>query len=145
MDAGRLDRAGLGAPWLAESDVALLVVRPSLAGVTAAHRFAAAWPLPGVPLHVLVVDAPSPYRAREVAAAVGAELLGVIPFDPVGARVHCEGAAPARGFERGEYARGMGRVAGDVGALAISRADLHVPAVAGHESWTGTQAAGVRA
>ena len=71
----------------------------------AAHRFAAAWPWAGVPLHLLVVDAPSPYRAGEVADAVGVPLVGVLAFDSAGARVHSEGANPGRGFERSEYAR----------------------------------------
>ena len=38
------------------------------------------------------------------------------------------GANPARGFERSEYARTVRRVASDVGALAVARADLHLPA-----------------
>jgi MinD-like ATPase involved in chromosome partitioning or flagellar assembly len=127
VDAGRVDRSGLGAAWLADSDLAVLVVRPSLAAVTSAHRLAEAWPLTGVPLHLLVVDAPSPYRAAEVARAVDAPLLGVVAFDSPSARVHCEGADPGRGFERSEYARTVRRVAVDVGALAIARAEEHLP------------------
>ena len=128
VDAGRADRAALGAAWLADSDIALLLVRPSLAAVMAAHRFAADWPFSGVPLHVLVVTAESPYGPAEVGQAVGAPLLGVLAFDPVSARVHSEGANPARGFERSEYVRSLRRVASDVGALAVARADLHLPA-----------------
>ena len=128
VDAGRVDRAALGATWLADSDLTVLLVRPSLAAVMAAHRFAADWPLAGVPLHLVVVDAESPYGPAEVGKAVGAPLLGVLAFDPVSARVHSEGANPARGFERSEYARTVRRVASDVGALAIARADLHLPA-----------------
>jgi hypothetical protein len=129
VDAGRVDRGGLGAAWLADSDLAVLLVRPSLAAVMAAHRFAAAWPLPGVPLHLVVVEADSPYRAAEVGDAVGVPLLGVIAFDPAGARVHSDGANPGRGFERSEYARTVRRTAGDLGALAGARADMHLPAV----------------
>lgn len=128
VDAGRVDRAALGSVWLADSDLAVLLVRPSLAGVMAAHRFAAAWPWAGVPLHLLVVDADSPYRAAEVADAVGVPLIGVLAFDATCARVHCEGANPGPGFERSQYARSARRVAGDVGALAIARADRHLPA-----------------
>ena len=128
VDAGRVDRAGLGATWLADSDLTVLLVRPSLAAVMAAHRFAADWPLAGVPLHLVVVDAESPYGPAEVGKAVGAPLLGVLAFDPVSARVHSEGANPARGFERSEYARTVRRAASDVGALAVARADLHLPA-----------------
>ncbi|HYN57048.1 MAG TPA: hypothetical protein VES03_07605 [Motilibacterales bacterium] len=127
VDAGRLDRAGLGSAWLAASDLGVLLVRPSLAAVMAAHRFAAAWPWAGVPLHLLVVDAESPYRPTEVAEAVDVPLIGVLAFDPASARVHSEGASPGRGFERSEYARCVRRVAGDLGALAIARADRHLP------------------
>ncbi len=128
VDAGRVDRAALGAAWLADSDLAVLVVRPTLAAVMAAHRFAADWPLVGVPLRLLVVDSMSPYSAAEVSEAVGVPLLGTIAFDPASARVHSEGADPGRGFERGEYARSLRRVARDLGALAFARADLLLPA-----------------
>jgi Flp pilus assembly CpaE family ATPase len=127
LDAGRVDRAGLSAAWLADSDLAVLIVRPSLAAVLAAHRFVDQWRLPGVPLHVLVVDAPSPYRTGEVADAVGAPLAGVIAFDPTAARVHSEGAAPGRGFDRSEYSRTLRRTAADVGAQALARASRHLP------------------
>lgn len=139
VDAGRVDQAGLGAAWLADSDLAVLLVRPSLAAVMAAHRFAAAWPLAGVPLHLLVVAADSPYSAAEVSQAVGLPLLGVIAFDPAGARVHSDGANPGRGFERSEYARTVRRTAGALGTLAGSLADLHVPVPAA--SAAGTAAA----
>lgn len=129
VDAGRLNRAGLGSAWLAGSDLAVLMVRPSLPAVMAARRLAADWPWAAVPLHLLVVDANSPYRAAEVAQAVEAPLIGVLAFDPGSARVHSEGANPGRGFERSEYARSVRRVAADLGALAITRADLHVPAL----------------
>ena len=128
VDAGRVDRAALGAAWLADSDVAVLLVRPSLAAVMAAHRFAVDWPWAGVPLHVLVVNAESPYGPVEVGEAVGAPLLGSVAFDPASARVHSEGANPARGFERSEYARSLRRVARDLGQLAVARAEQHLPA-----------------
>lgn len=128
VDAGRVDRAAQGAAWLADSDVAVLVVRPTLAAVISAHRYVTAWPLGGVPLHLLVVDARSPYRVAEVAQAVGLPLVGAVAFDPAGARVHCEGTAPSRGFERSEYARSIRRVASGLGTLAIARAELHLPA-----------------
>lgn len=127
VDAGRVDRSGLGAAWLADSDLVVMVVRPSLAAVTAAHRFAVGWPLAGVPLHLLLVAAQSPYGPSEVARAVGLPLIGVIPFDSAAARVHSEGADPGRGFERSEYARGVRRAAGEIAELGIVRADRHIP------------------
>ncbi len=128
VDAGRVDRTGMGSAWLAVSDLAVLLVRPSLAAVMAAHRLAAVWPWAGVPLHLLVVEADSPYRASEVAEAVDLPLIGVLAFESASARVHSEGANPGRGFERSEYARSVRRVAGDLGAMAISRANRHLPA-----------------
>lgn len=128
VDAGRVGSVGPEAPWLSDSDLTLLVVRPSLPAVLAAHRFADAWSLPAVPLHLLVVDAPSPYRPSEVATAVGMPLGGVLPFDPDQARVHSDGSPAPRGFDRSEYVRGVRRAAADLGALAISRADEHLPA-----------------
>jgi hypothetical protein len=145
VDAGRVDRAGLHAAWLADSDLAILVVRPSLAAVMAAHRFAAAWPLAGVPLHLLVIDADSPYRAAEVGEAVGVPLLGVIAFDAAGARVHSDGANPGRGFERSEYARTVRRTAGDLGALATARADMLLPGPSDADAGTPMTASQVRA
>lgn len=114
------------APWLADSDVAVVMVRPGLPGVLAAHRLAADWPLIGTPLHVIVLDAPSPYRPAEVAEAVGLPLLGVVPYDSRSAQVYSEGSAAARGFSRSAYARATRRVADAVGSLAIERAERHL-------------------
>jgi MinD-like ATPase involved in chromosome partitioning or flagellar assembly len=123
VDAGRVDTAHANAPWLIDADLAVLLVRPTLPAVTAAHRLAAAWQAPdspasAVPLALLVVEAPSPYRPHEVAAAVGLPLHGVIPFDPAHARVHAEGAPATRGFARSAYARATSQVARDLAARA---------------------------
>lgn len=123
VDAGRVGRAGLGAPWVADCEIALLVVRPTLPAVMAAHRFGAEWSAQ-VPLHLVVVDAPSPYRPSEVAEAVEVPLLGVVAFDSTSARVHSEGMRAARGFERTSYARDVVRMAREVGALAGDRWSL---------------------
>jgi len=128
VDAGRVGIAERSWPWLADSDLALLVVRPTLPSVVAAHRFAAAWPLPEVPLHLLVVEAASPYSPAEVTKAAGVPLQGVIPWDPERARVHYDGSPPSRGFERSEYARGVRGAAVDIGRVALERANLHLPA-----------------
>jgi MinD-like ATPase involved in chromosome partitioning or flagellar assembly len=143
VDAGRVDRA-LGSAWLADSDLAVLVVRPTLAAVMAAHRFVEAWPFAGVPLHLLVVTAESPYGVAEVGEAVGTPLLGAVAFDPASARVHSEGAHPGRGFERSDYARSVRRVARDLGALAIARADLLLPALQSDEAIAPLPAEAVR-
>jgi hypothetical protein len=133
VDAGRVGGDPARSPWLVEADLALLLVRPTLPAVAAAHRLADGWRTPGtptslVPLALLVVEAPSPYRPHEVARAVGLPLQGVIPFEPVHARVHSEGAAAGRGFERSGYARAISHVAGD---LAQRLETVAAPAGAG--------------
>lgn len=129
VDVGRVDRAALEASWLVDADLAVLVVRPTLPAVIAAHRLAAQWPVQRAALHLVVVDGGSPYTTNEVAAAVGVPLLGVVPFDPASARVHSEGTTPGRGFERSEYARSLRHLAGVLGAAASARVDLLMPAV----------------
>lgn len=123
VDAGRVGRAGLSAPWLVDSDLALLLVRPTLPAVTAAHRLAHSWSLRRVPLQLVVVDVPSAYRPDRVAEAVGLPLLGEVAFDPVFARVHSEGVAPGRGFQRSPYVRSVGRLAGRARACVGSDED----------------------
>lgn len=119
VDAGRHDLTRPAAPWLVQADVVVLVVRPTLPAVAAANRVATSWSAPdsptrAVPLRVLVVESPSPYRASEVAAAVGVPLLGVLPQAPEHARVYADGHPPGRGFSRSSYLRGLGRVARDL-------------------------------
>jgi Flp pilus assembly CpaE family ATPase len=106
-----------------DSDLAILLVRPTLPSVASAHRLASDWTASGattsrIPLGLVVVDAPSSYRPREVAEAVGLDLVAVIPFDPSSARVHSEGIAAGRGFARSGYVRALARLAGDLGRMA---------------------------
>jgi hypothetical protein len=120
VDAGRVDLSRPAAPWLVSTDLALLVVRPTLPAVAAAHRVVTRWSAPGAqtaatPLQIVLVSAPSPYGEREVSSAVGAPCRAVIPFDPAGARVHSEGHAPMRGFARSGYARALVGLAGGLG------------------------------
>jgi MinD-like ATPase involved in chromosome partitioning or flagellar assembly len=123
VDAGRVDLSRPLGPWLLDSVLAVLIVRPTLPAVAAARRLAADWaaagtPSSGIPMGLVVVDAPSSYRPREVAEAVSLDLVAVIPFDPSSARVHSDGAAPGRGFARSGYARALARLAGDLGRMA---------------------------
>jgi Flp pilus assembly CpaE family ATPase len=124
VDAGRVDGSAPIAPWIAQSDLALLVTRPNLPSVLAAHQFATSWKCPQVPLNLVVVASESPYRPTEVSEAVGVGLIGVLPFDQRNARVHSEGVVPPRGFERSGYARSVHRLAAEVGAAAMIRTDM---------------------
>ncbi len=121
VDAGREDGAPAEAPWLACVDVCALLVRPTLPAVTSAHRFARRWPYSLPPLHLVVVDAPSPYRAAEAGDAVHLPLLGVLPHDPRAARVFSEGAPATTSSRRGAHARAVAGLAGDLWALASAR------------------------
>jgi MinD-like ATPase involved in chromosome partitioning or flagellar assembly len=150
VDAGRVDVTGHVPGWLTGSDRALLVVRPTLPGVGAARRLADAWSATGaptarIPLELVVVESPSPYRAQEVAEAVRCPLMGCVPFDAAGARVHSEGAAEPRGFARSGYVRALVDLAGRLGAEepAGDRAS-GVAGVAGSSVPTSGQAGGDR-
>jgi hypothetical protein len=129
VDAGRLDLSRPVPPWVAEADIALLPVRPTLPAVTAARRFAAAWSAPGAAtsstqIEIIVIDAPSPYGPAEIARAVELPLGSVVPFEPAHARVHSEGQAPSRGFARSAYWRAISGLAASLG----SRLQLPEPA-----------------
>jgi MinD-like ATPase involved in chromosome partitioning or flagellar assembly len=136
VDGGRHDLSRTLGPWLAEADLVVLLVRPTLPAVAAANRLATAWCLPdsitrAVALRVLVVESPSPYGAVEVAAAVGVPLLGVLPHEPEHARVFSDGVPPGRGFARSGFVRGLSRVARDLSDQGRSQANaaLEVPVV----------------
>jgi hypothetical protein len=120
VDAGRVPPL-VPTPWVDRADLVLLVVRPTLPAVTAAHRWVATrrpTQAGAVPVGLVVVESPSPYRAHEVADAVGLPLHGVVSFDPARARVHAEGVPAGRGFARSAYARSIQRVAADTAARA---------------------------
>jgi len=130
IDGGRLTGMAPSPAWLPRVDHTLLLVRPSLPWVTSAHRLASAWPA-DKPLALVVVDAPSPYSAGEVARAVGRPLVEVLPFDPRAASVHSDGARPERNHRRGGYSRAIDRLAGSLIGLQEERfPDLGVQSVA---------------
>lgn len=136
VDGGRHDLYRAPGPWLVNADLVVLLVRPTLPAVAAANRLAVAWRLPdsatrAATLGVLVMETSSPYRPAEVAEAVGAPLLGVLPHEPDHARVYSEGAPPGRGFSRSSYVRGLSRVARDLSGQGLrqARAARGVPAV----------------
>lgn len=127
IDAGRLGANEPLPPWILDCDLALLTLKPSLPAVIPAHRCASAWPVSGPSLELVVLAARSPYRPTEIAGAVGRPLAGTVPFDPELARVYSDGTPPPRTFGRSEYARGLFRAAGDIGARAVGSTDLERP------------------
>lgn len=144
VDAGRLDSPVSAGEWLVRSDQVLMVVRPGLPAVTAARRLADAWAAAPatavVPLQLVVVDAPSPYSPRDVAAAVGRPLLATIPFEEQHAVTYSAGAPAARGLARSRFVRAIEGLAERLDAglpigPAADRADAAQAATAGdHEA-----------
>lgn len=126
VDCGRLDAGASLAPWVVDTDLAVLVVRPRLTDVTAAHRFVTM--LTSVraddgrsagtvgQLGLVVVEVRSAYRATEVADVLGLPLLAAVPFDFDGASVYSDGTAPPRGFTRSSYARALHGLAARLGS-----------------------------
>lgn len=118
VDCGRLDPASPAVELATAADLLVWVVRPSVADV---HHLAAR--IPAIrrsgPSAVLVVGE-APYRADEVAEAVGLAAVGTLPRDDRAA-ASLRGEASARHLERS----GLLRAARGV-ADAVSRADLRV-------------------
>lgn len=137
VDAGRLGLDGCPMPLIVGADVTVLVVGSSLPAVAAARSWAVSLQERATcPLRVLVVGEGQPYAAREVAGALGLQLLGVIPFQPAHAAVFAQGAdyPPARGlarlggagrarerFERSTLVRGVTAVGESLRAAALAR------------------------
>lgn len=128
VDAGRVDLSRPLGPWVSDADLCLLVVRPTLPAVTAAHRFVVAWQRASAAqrtpdLELVIVDAASPYRSGEVAAALGLACRAVVPFDASRARVHSEGLAADRSHPRSGYARAIAGLADQLGRGVVARVD----------------------
>jgi len=87
VDAGRLPAVGLGRELASHADVILLVLRPTLLGVDRAKpalsRLREQLGITGSPATIgLLCVGDSPYPPKEVAEALHAPLLGVLPHDP---------------------------------------------------------------
>jgi MinD-like ATPase involved in chromosome partitioning or flagellar assembly len=130
IDGGRLDGAQASPTWMGHVDLAVVVVRPTLPSVTAAHRLANAWPA-SPPLAMVVIEAPSPYTTREVRRALALPLVEVLPFDPSSAAVHSDGSPPGRRYRRGAYARSLDRLIAAMTRRADEWALARPPAVVG--------------
>lgn len=131
VDAGRLGLDGAPGPLLAMADVALLTTRTSLPALSAARSWAVTlrevFERAGgaVRLGVLLVGPGRPYTSREVCPVLGLPVTATLPWDPPGAAVFSEGAAPPRRFETSALVRGLRAAAAGVqAALAAHRADL---------------------
>jgi hypothetical protein len=84
VDAGRWEQAAPQRPLLMSSDITLVVVHPTVAGVE--HFRARMSELLDVGCRVAIVTiGERPYRTEEVADATGTEVAGALAWDPRGA------------------------------------------------------------
>lgn len=98
VDCGRFERHEPERTILAAADLAVLVLRPTLAGVQ--HALARLNDLQSIATRVgLVLIGENPYPADEVAACLDCEVLGVLADDPRSAAV-LNGGAAERGLRR---------------------------------------------
>ena len=110
VDAGRLGLHGSPTPLLDAADLALLVSRTSLPGLSALRSWAEAFQRPALDSHqagLVLIGEGQPYAAREVVSVVSLPVLASLPEDPESAAVFSRGAAPPRRFESRPLARGL--------------------------------------
>ena len=81
-------------------------------------------------LSALVVGPGEPYAAREVGAALGVPVIGVLPRDRKAAPVLSDGAPAGRSFSQSMLLRAARTVAAELAALARARHDRLAPAPA---------------
>lgn len=103
VDCGRLDPGTPAAELAAAAGLLVAVVRPTVADVHHLTTRLASLHLP-VPVAVVVVG-DRPYKPAEVASAVGAALLGEMPFDPRAARALGGDGPTGRGLQRSQLLR----------------------------------------
>ena len=110
VDAGRLGLVASPTPVLDAADVTLLVTRATLPSISAARSWAetvrqptTGWRHPAL----LLIGEGQPYRAPEVAKALGIPVVADLPEDPAAAAVYHRGAATPKHFETGPYVRGL--------------------------------------
>ncbi len=118
VDVGRLGAAHEPTAVLEGADLAVLVVRSSLASVAAARpvlRRLRDVRGPG-PVGVVLVGEHDPYGAGEVAGALGVDVIAVLAADPPAARVLSDGGATGPRFTRSALMRTAGAAAGQLDA-----------------------------
>jgi MinD-like ATPase involved in chromosome partitioning or flagellar assembly len=113
VDCGRLDPSSPCLDLLAQSDLAIVVVRPGLAEL---HHLASrvADLRSRCVLLTVVLSGAGPYGAGEVSDAVGAEVVGVIPWDPSGASLLAGTPGSARGLGRTPLMRAARQIVGQL-------------------------------
>ncbi len=126
VDVGRLDAASPTLEIVAAVGAVTLVVRSTVAGVLHTRELARSLQAMGIRSAVLVIG-DRPYGPVEVADAIRADILGVLPEDPVGARALNGEATSPRSLSRSRLLRAAGDLAvalapppGDAALLDLS-------------------------
>lgn len=128
IDLGRNGAHGASAPLARRADAVLVTVRTTLRGLSAARPRVAALAADldangtGADALGLVLVHEGPYAAAEVGRALGAPVLGLLPYEPRSARVLSDGGDSGdRRFVRSALMRAVRSTADEVRLLAGRR------------------------
>jgi hypothetical protein len=121
VDCGRLDPESPSVGLVAQADATVVVVRPELADLSHLAPRLGELKAQAISLRILLAGA-GPYSAEEVADAVGAEVVGGIPWDPAGARLLGGGSGSRRGLARTGIMRAARGVAAALAAGLVLQA-----------------------
>lgn len=109
VDLGRLDPTSPSAPLVEALDELWVTVRPEWAQLRHVGVRLRAWQSV-VPCRLLLVG-DGPYRAQEVADALGVAVVGVLPIDEPAARALCGAGVTARRLDRSRLWRAASAIA----------------------------------
>lgn len=110
IDLGRLDPSSAAQPLARQAEVLVLVARPSLEAVRHTRELAVG--LRGSRVRpVLLVVGDRPYAPDDVATAIEADLIGVLPDDPTGARALAGDARSSKVLPRTRLLRSASEIA----------------------------------
>lgn len=144
VDIGRVDATSPVLDAVAIVGEVTLVVRSTVSGVLHTRELARSLTAIGVRSSVLVIGG-RPYGPVEVAEAIGAPIIGVLPEDPVGARAVNGEATSPRSFTRSRLLRAAGDLAAAIAPppdhpelLALSANTKRVPRVQAASPSTGS-------
>ncbi|MGH9089943.1 MAG: MinD/ParA family ATP-binding protein [Acidimicrobiales bacterium] len=116
-DCGRLGTQTPTAETFGRAHLAVLVVRPRLADLQALAAWLEAADHPSPP--GLVLTGPGPYPAGEVAEALGVEVLGEVPWDPVAAGLLATVPVTSRQLSRSPLVRAARSLADEVARRVV--------------------------